>query len=290
MTTADDLTTDTANDTVRAKVSVLETVVADLAGESDSLVVMLSGLSALDWAAATPAAGWTVRDQVTHLAFFDDATLLALGDPVGFVAQRGELLAIGAGFPDAVADRYRSLSGEQCLTWLVRSRAALLDAYRGADPAVRLPWYGPDMGPTSSATGRLMETWAHGQDIADTIGQVRVPTDRLRHVAELGVRTFAFSFQLRGGAVPGTPVRVELDAPDGDRWTWGPAQADDLVRGRAVDFCLVVTQRRNVADTSLEVSGPVAAEWLSIAQAYAGAPANGRPPGVWAKLPVGDPS
>jgi uncharacterized protein (TIGR03084 family) len=270
-----------------AKAAVLQTVVADLAAETDSLVTILARLATADWDTPTPAEGWTIRDQVTHLAFFDDATLLAVNDPAAFAAQRAELLALGAGFPDVVAARYRHLAGEQCLAWLSRSRAALLAAYRGVDPDTRLPWYGPDMGPASSATGRLMETWAHAQDVADTTGERREPTKRLRHVADLGVRTFAFCFRLRGRPVPAVPVRVELDAPGGEHWTWGAATAEDRVTGTALDFCLVVTQRRNLADTGLQVTGPAAAEWMTIAQAFAGAPTDGRPPGLFAPQPTG---
>ena len=266
-------------------VSVLGRVVADLAEETDALLAVLSRRGAADWDAATPAEGWTIRDQVTHLAYFDDATLLALSDPAAFVEQRAELLALGDTFPDAVADRHRALTGEECLAWLRRSRAALLSAYLDADADLRLPWYGPDMGLASSATGRLMETWAHGQDVADTVGEVRQPGARLRHVADLGVRTFAFSFRLRGRAVPEAPVRVELDGPGGERWTWGPPDAEARVSGAAVDFCLVVTQRRNLADTGLRVTGPVATEWISIAQAFAGAPGPGRPAGLFEERP-----
>jgi uncharacterized protein (TIGR03084 family) len=124
-----------------------------------------------------------------------------------------------------------------------------------------------------------METWAHGQDIADALGVPRKPTTRLLHIADLGVRTLPFSFRLRGRATPVVSVRVELDGPDGSTWAWGPADASDTVSGSALDFCLVVTQRRHVHDTGLRVAGPVAAEWMSIAQAFAGAPGPGRPPG-----------
>ena len=270
-----------------AKAAVLQTVVADLAAETDSLVTMLARLGTADWDAATPAAGWTIQDQVTHLAFFDDATLLAVTDPSAFAEQRAELLALGDGFPDVVAARHQHLAGGQCLAWFSNSRAVLLAAYRDARPNTRLPWYGPDMGPASSATGRLMETWAHGQDVADTVGEQREATKRLRHIADLGVRTFAFCFRLRGRPVPAVPVRVELDAPGGEHWTWGAAEAGDRVTGTALDFCLIVTQRRNVADTNLRVTGRAAAEWITIAQAFAGAPADGRPAGLFAALPTG---
>jgi uncharacterized protein (TIGR03084 family) len=134
------------------------------------------------------------------------------------------------------------------------------------------------MSVASSATARLMETWAHGQDIADALGATREPTGRLRHIAHLGVSTRGFTFALRQRPVPGTPVRVELAAPGGGTWAWGPDGAPDRVTGPAVDFCLVVTQRRNLADTSLTVTGPAAAEWMAIAQAFAGLPTDGRPP------------
>jgi uncharacterized protein (TIGR03084 family) len=128
-----------------------------------------------------------------------------------------------------------------------------------------------------------METWAHGQDVADTLDVRRVPTGRLRHVAFLGVRALPNSYRARGLAVPAEPVRVELDGPEGDTWVYGPDGAADVVRGPALDFCLVVTRRRHPADTDLETAGPVAAEWLSIAQAFAGPPGQGRRPGEFPK-------
>ena len=135
---------------------------------------------------------------------------------------------------------------------------------------------------SSFATARLMETWAHGQDVADALGVRREPTSRLRHIAHIGVRTRGFAYALRDKPVPEGDVRVELDAPDGSTWTWGSADAADRVTGPALDFCLVVTQRRHVADTAVKADGPLAEEWLSIAQAFAGSPGAGRRPGQFA--------
>ena len=147
------------------------------------------------------------------------------------------------------------------------------------DPKTRLAWYGPQMSAASSVTARLMETWAHGQDVVDALGLEREATNRLRHIAHLGVSTFGFAFEAHSRAVPVAQVRVELTAPQGGGlWTWGPAQSDDRVIGRAEEFCLVVTQRRHVLDTELEVIGPVATEWMSIAQAFAGPAGPGRKP------------
>ncbi|MCW2616747.1 MAG: hypothetical protein JWN08_3741 [Frankiales bacterium] len=261
---------------------MLDAVVQDLQDETTAIVSVLAGLRASSWEAPTPAAGWSIRDQVTHLAFFDDATVLAMTDPDAFCAQRDELLALGDGFPDDVAARFRAMAPADCLEWFTTSRRTLLSTYLSLDPAHRLPWYGPDMGMASSATGRLMETWAHGQDVVDTVGLVRPPTSRLRSVADLGVRTFAFAFALNGRPVPTAAVRVELDGPEGERWEWGPADAADRITGAALDFCLLVTQRRNLQDTGLTVTGPVASEWATVAQAYAGGVGAGRPAGRFA--------
>jgi len=251
----------------------------DLAAESADLADVLRRLTPADWDRDTPAGGWTIRDQVTHLAFFDDAVLLSLADGDAFEAQRSELTALGERFPDEIAARNRHRSGPDCLGWFLRSRSDLLVAYRVADPRQRLPWYGPDMGLASSVTARLMETWAHGQDIIDALGGRRPPTRRLRHIADLGVRARGFNFRLRGLPVPAEPVRVELAGPDASPWTWGPDTAANRVTGDAEDFCLVVTQRRNVAETGLTVTGPIAARWMSIAQAFAGRPSDPPPPG-----------
>jgi uncharacterized protein (TIGR03084 family) len=132
------------------------------------------------------------------------------------------------------------------------------------------------MSARSAVTARIMETWAHGQDIADTFGVLRRPTDRLRHIAHLGVSTIGFTFRLHDRPAPDVPIRVELRAPSGIRWTWGDEDAADRVEGSALDFCLTVTQRRHVGDTALSVHGRVAREWIGIAQAFAGAPGPGR--------------
>ncbi|MGY1604837.1 TIGR03084 family metal-binding protein [Geodermatophilus sp. SYSU D00815] len=244
---------------------------ADLAAESAELYEVLSVLAEADWARDTPAAGWTVRDQVTHLAFFDDAAVEAATDPGRFAAR--ELVDDD---PDRVAERHRGLTGAEAFAWLQRARRAYLEVFAALDPGTKLPWYGPPMSAASSVTARLMETWAHGQDVFDALGLTRRPTARLRHVAHLGVRTLGWSFAVRGLPVPDAPVRVELTGPDGGVWTWGPADAADRVTGPAEDFCLLVVQRRHRAGTALVATGPVADRWLDVAQAFAGPPGPGR--------------
>ncbi|WP_093574054.1 TIGR03084 family metal-binding protein [Amycolatopsis rubida] len=256
----------------------MDQVLDDLMAETEVLRELIADLDDTGISASTPAAGWTVRDQLTHLAYFDETATQAAVDPAAFRRDAEALLAGGMDFPDRVAAEHAKLPAADVRAWFARARTELVAVFRGLEPKARLPWYGPDMSALSSATARLMETWAHGQDVADTLGRDREPTDRLRHIAHLGVRTTAFSFALNGKPAPSVPIRVELDAPSGDRWAWGPDAAEDRVAGTALDFCLAVTQRRHLDDTALRVTGPVAAEWLSIAQTFAGAPGTGRAP------------
>lgn len=243
----------------------------DVVAESAELTHMLADAPADVWSRATPAAGWTVADQVGHLWFFDRESRRALEDPDGFVAGLDEIARDPDGYIAHQLEASRAL-GDRCLEAFGTERWALVEALRGVDPATRVPWYGPSMSPASFATARLMETWAHGQDIADALGVRRTPTDRLRHVCHLGVRTRDFSYLIRGETPPETAVAVVLDAPSGGVWTWGDPAAADRVAGPAEDFCLVVTQRRHLADVGLQVTGTAAAQWLARAQAFAGSP------------------
>ncbi|WP_063018931.1 TIGR03084 family metal-binding protein [Nocardia nova] len=250
----------------------------DLGQETDRLIDCLSSTSELAWESATPAEGWAIRDQVSHLAYFDDCAHLALTDADRFRIEADRLTSLGPDFPDRIAEAHRHLSAGELRSWFEESRSRLLTALTTDDPRRRLPWFGPDMSVASSATARLMETWAHGQDIYDALGVDHPLSSGLRSIAHLGVSTFAFAHRLNNLEVPAEPVRVELYAPDSDEvWTWGPADATDRVTGPAEDFVLVVTQRRHREDTKLVVEGGIASRWMTIAQAYAGAPGTGRP-------------
>lgn len=256
-------------------------LVADLADEQADLDLLVAALDEAGWALATPAPGWSVRDQIGHLAFFDDTALLAVTEPGRFSAMAEEMTAGAARGADPMAEhleRGRSMPGAQVLSWWRSARAELLGAVADLDAGARVPWYGPPMSAASFVSARLMETWAHGQDVADALGAWRPPTGRLRHVAQIGVRARLFSFLGRGLEPPGEPVRVELVGPSGERWCWGEQDAPERVSGSALGFCLVVTQRRHLADTDLVVEGDGACRWMAIAQAFAGPPGPGRQP------------
>ncbi len=262
----------------------LHALADDLRAETADLDAILTGRGEDVWAAPTPAPGWTILDQVTHLAFFDEATITAASDPDRFRAEREAALTDVDRYTELVAARCRDLPGPDAHAWLHAARPAMLRTLEPLDPSTRIPWYGPDLSVAGAITARIMETWAHGQDVADAVGVTRSPTGAVWQVAHLGTRAFANSFAAHGRPVPETSVRVELTGPDGDTRQWGPADAADVVCGTAVDFCLVVTQRRHLDDVSLDVRGPVATAWMGIAQAFAGPPGQGRAPGQFARI------
>jgi uncharacterized protein (TIGR03084 family) len=254
----------------------MRSICDDLAAEHRDLDDIVAGLNAEQWLVETPSPGWAIRDQISHLWFFDQRALMALTDADAFAADVQWLIANGG--TDASILPGRAMSPAELLRGWREDRQRLIDVAATVDPATRVPWYGPAMGARSFITARLMENWAHGQDVADALSVTRRPTARLRHVAHIGVRARPFSYLVHGLQVPDDKVAVRLTAPDGELWQWDES-AEDEVTGSALDFCLVVTQRRNIADTRLAVVGAAAAEWMAIAQAFAGGAGPGREPG-----------
>jgi uncharacterized protein (TIGR03084 family) len=257
----------------------------DLLAETEVLDDLVRPLDEAGWHTPTPAPGWTIRDQVVHLARTDEAARLSAVDPDDFTRWREEVRRDRDAVMARLSAEDRDKSGAEVLAWLHRARRQLVDDVRDLDPKHRVPWFGPDMTVVSSITARIMETWAHGQDCFDALERDHPASGNLRHVALIGTLAFANSFRAKGREVPDVRVRVELDAPGGGRWVFGSADATEIVRGTAEDFCLVVTQRRHLADTDLVAEGDVAAEWLTIAQAYAGTGGAGRRPGQFPRRP-----
>lgn len=258
--------------------SELREVLDDLLAEGESLDAMVASLPSEAWATMTPASGWTIAHQIAHLTWTDDASILAATDAAAFQEVVTEAWKNPTGFVDEGAATLALIPPSELLTRWRAGRVALATALGGVPAGVKLPWFGPPMSPMSMATARIMETWAHGLDVADTLGITRPPTMRLRHVAHISVRTRDFAFQVHNLTPPAEPFHVALTAPDGSTWTWGPSDAAQSVTGPALDLCLVAAQRRHRADTSLVATGPDADKWLDIAQAFAGLPGPGRQP------------
>ena len=260
----------------------IDRLLTDLYDEHADLDNIVVGLGPELWDTPTPAEPWTVRDQISHLAFFDEHAALAVAEPDRFQAGLTAAAADIDGFVNAPLEMGRALPETEVLGWWRGARTQMLRTFWAADHSARIPWFGPPMSFASFASARLMETWAHGQDVADALGAEREPTDRLEHICHLGVRARRNSYAARGLELPVGEVRVVLTSPSGRTWSWGESDTDE-VAGSALDFCLVVTQRRHPDDTDIEARGPLAQGWISIAQAFAGPPGPGREPGQFSK-------
>jgi len=259
-------------------------ILDDLIAEQQALDDVVASLSEEQWAQPTPSPGWAIADQIAHLTYFDATAALAIRDTAAFIDHRAHLVELMAD-PNAVEAEtmgpLRALTGEGLLSEWRANRRALESAGRSLAEDARVEWYGPSMGAKSFLTARLMEAWAHGQDVVDTLGATRPASDRLRHIAQLGVITRGWSYINRGLDVPAGNVSVTLTAPSGETWEWNQGDAEASVSGSAEDFCLVVTQRRHVDDTKLVAEGDLARDWLLQAQAFAGGATDGPAAGTW---------
>jgi uncharacterized protein (TIGR03084 family) len=251
-------------------------MVADLRDESDELDALVADLPDESWAKLTPAPGWSIAHQIAHLLWTDRVALIAVTDDAAFAEVLAAAAANPIAFVDDGADELAATPPAELLADWRRTRRLLHEALLAVHDGRKLPWFGPPMSAASMATARLMETWAHGLDVADALNVKRPATARLRSVAHIGVRTRDYAFVVNELTPPTDEFLVELRAPDGGIWSWGPADAPQRVSGSAEDFCELVTQRRPLADLDITADGPDAVRWLRIAQAFAGPPGAGR--------------
>ncbi len=229
---------------------------------------MVGDLTEEQWRAPTVAEGWDSHETVLHLGAADWIAHLTLTDPATFAIEHGRMSSGEASLNELVGPDVQALSGAELWQWFLELRGAMIDAFRKRDPKDRIAWIGPDIGAKSMATGRLMETWTHSHDLADTFGVDYPKTDRLRNIAHLGVVTREFSYINRGLTPPTDAVRVELTSPGGDVWAWGPEDATDRVTATAYEFCKVLTRRVPLADSAVNAEGPLAVGWMEIAQPW----------------------
>lgn len=249
----------------------------DLRGEAEEFDRLLARLSNGDWQLATQFKDWTANDIVRHLHAGDLLALASATDPAAFDAMLADGQAKrAAGVSRRDVERVRVGGDIKGPSLHERWRMTLdrLCNKLAAKPAdARLKWAGPDMGVRMFTTARQMEVWSHAQAIYDLVGLERPSaSSRLRNIAEIGVRTFGWTYRIRNLAIPSTVPHVRLTGPGGDVWEWNADNATDRVSGDAEAFCQVVTQTRNVADTALAVEGETALYWMSIAQCFAGPP------------------
>ena len=236
-------------------------IARDLRHEQQDLDEIVTLLDDLQWAVPTSSVPWTVADQIGPLAYFDNAASLAITNPTAFAedVNRFWTATSDAGTVDDLSlGEYRGLTAAQLLESWRSGRRLLLEAAATLTDDMRVNWYGPSMGAKSFLIARLMETWAHGQDIVDAVGVCRAASDRLGHISRLGFITRSWSYTNRGLEAPAVPIRANLTSPSGESWSYGPDDATESVTGSAADFCLVVTSA--VMSTTLNSLPPRWAE------------------------------
>jgi enediyne biosynthesis protein E11 len=254
-------------------------VIADLTAEAEAVDKLVAGIDAADWERPSPAPGWTVANQIAHLAFIFRIAGTAASDPDLFTAMTAKA---SQNFEAAVNGALREFADDSPATLLGKWRAqrdSAISALDAVPPDQVVPWLVRPLPPAVLACAGLMECFAHGQDIADALGVRRAGTDRLWHLAWFATLTWDFGYQARGLTTPDVQFRYELTAPSGAVWEFGPANAEQRITGPAEDFCLLVTRRRHRDDLEVKAVGEDADAWLDIAQAYRGAVGEGRRPG-----------
>ncbi|WP_017669513.1 TIGR03084 family metal-binding protein [Blastomonas sp. AAP53] len=259
----------------------------DFLTECDRIHALVAPLDEAQLATPTAFKGWTIADIIGHLHVWNQAAQLSLNDEAAFkafMAQVGGIIAKGGDLNSFERVWLDGLTGQALVAaWAETCRATTAD-FATADPAQRVPWAGPSMSARSSITARLMESWAHAQAIFDVLGTERTNGDGLKNICVLGLNTYGWTFKNRRMEAPQPAPYLVLTAPSGEIWTFGEPADGELIEGDAAEFCQVVTQTRNIADTALKVTGPNATAWMAIAQCFAGAPVDPPAPGVRRKL------
>jgi uncharacterized protein (TIGR03084 family) len=257
--------------------------VEEFRGEVQLLARALGNLRVEQWSLPTLFKNWTSWDILAHLTIADTWAIATLQSRATFEKHAAEVVGAlkeGTQLTDFTRRRLGGIAGAELIEIWLDAVSTLCGRLDQVDPDDRFAWFGPDMSARTLAIARYMEVWAHSQAIYDLFGLPRTFDDGIQSIALLGIKTFSFAYRNRGLPVPSKPPFVRLVSPSGSIWHWNEPSLNEIVEGPASEFCQVVTQCRNVADTSLRVTGAVAMEWMQIAQCFAGPPEDPPPRGA----------
>lgn len=252
----------------------------DFLEETAVLYDLVKNLDETDFDRETLFKQWRINDILVHLHFWNIHADLSLNDPARFENSMSDFLtAVQTGKLRDYENKIITQRGHELLSLWFELSKKLAGDFAGADPKKRVKWAGPEMSAKTCISARQMEVWAHGQAIFDLLGKDRTEADRIRNIVFLGVNAFGWSHHVHGLPVPETMPQVKLVSPSGEVWNFGEESSTGLIKGPAVEFAQVVTQTRNIADTTLEVSGKSAESWMLHAQCFAGPAENPPSPG-----------
>lgn len=255
----------------------------DFLDESEAIHTLVKDLSDEQMEQETGFKGWTINAILRHLHIWNMAAYWSLTEPEKFHAFFKEAMAGMKGKTSMrffESDYLDGQSGSALIATWRDFYQKMAPEFGAADPAMRVEWAGPSMSVRSSITARLMENWSHAQAIYDVLGIKRKNADRIRNIVMIGLNTYGWTFKVNGEEAPQPVPFLKLTAPSGTVWDYGDASDEERIEGLAEEFCQVVTQTRNIADTDLKVTGLNATRWMSIAQCFAGGAEKPPSPGT----------
>ena len=249
--------------------STERTIVDDYEDEQRELYEVLCSLTDDEWATPTPAPGWDVRDQVSHLADTEEVAADTLTAGPRTLNEEAARFPSGDAFTEAGCDRGRQMSGPEVREWWWSGAERVRSLLRAHDRSTRVPW-GLGMGWKAFVTARLMEHWAHGLDVRAAVNRPPQDGGRLRHIAWICTGAVPYALGVAGVEAPeGHTLRVEVTGPDGELWTYGPGDATDRITGPAGQWCRLAVQRITLDQaTDLHADGPLAELALRHARAF----------------------
>ena len=239
-----------------------------LESQQDRLDRILQGLDEDQWNAPSACPGWTVRDVVLHLAQTEEGVAATLeGSLPPFPVTEGAT-TIDEVVENWVSSQRGAASGEVHDRWNAARRKAL-EGLKSADPEQPVAWAAAPLKPRTLATTRLSEHWIHTLDITDPLGIDDPDGDDLKNIAWLAFKTLGYAYSREGRGEPPT-VRLELDAPDGEKWVFGAEDAEVVIAGPAGEFCRIAARRLSPDKAEkLTATGDRAGEVLELVRTYA---------------------
>jgi len=259
----------------------------DFRDECNAVYSILENLKEQDYEMPTQFKGWTFNNVIGHLHVWNYAADISLKDGdewKNFANSALQALGNGSSMNEFEQTITKGIQGPELLSMWKEYYTEMTERFAVADPKKRVKWMGPDMSVRSSISARHMETWAHAQELYDSLGLDRINEDRIKNIVIIGNNTFKWCFTVHKKTLPSIRPYLKLTSPSGEIWEYNEISEEHKIEGLAEEFCQVVTQVRNIKDVNLKLTGDIAKEWMSVAQCFAGGAEQPPLPGTRKKI------
>ena len=259
----------------------------DFRDECNAVYSILENLKEKDYEMPTQFKGWTFNNVIGHLHVWNYAADISLKDGdewKNFANSALQALGNGSSMNEFEQTITKGIQGPELLSMWKEYYTDMTERFAVADPKKRVKWMGPDMSVRSSISARHMETWAHAQELYDSLGLDRINEDRIKNIVIIGNNTFKWCFTVHKKSLPSIRPYLKLISPSGEIWEYNEFSEEHKIEGLAEEFCQVVTQVRNIQDVNLKLTGSIAEEWMSVAQCFAGGAEQPPKPGTRKKI------